>query len=166
MLAQRLRRRMSQSSSTVLAVTDLTIASYRLVRFAVLVAQPSDGEVILVSTYGGTAVKRSEPPVDPALASSHGLRLEASLRHEGHLLERQRQWCADHGVRCRAELVERGSWSDFVLESARRARADLILLGSFLLGSDGRVLPDEMRKLADDAPCPVSVVRMPAFWVF
>jgi len=98
--------------STVLAVTDLTSASYKLVGFAAFIAGSTDGEVILVSTYGGgRGGQLSEPPLTQ---SGNGddwrERLEARLRQEGQLLERQRQWCADRGVRCRAELYEEGCW--------------------------------------------------------
>ncbi|MGB5808951.1 MAG: universal stress protein [Polyangiales bacterium] len=157
---------MSHSSSTVLAVTDLTVASYRLVGFAATVAKPADGEVVLISSYRESRVRQTDPPSDPALKRLHRRRVEASLRHEGQLLERQRQWCADRGVRCRAELFEEASWPDFIISSARRAGADLILLGERLLGTDSNILPEDMKRLASDAPCPVSLVQMPTFWVF
>ena len=82
--------------STILAVTDLTSASYKLVGFAALIAGPTDGEVVLVSTYGGGGSRRSEPP--PSMredADGWRDRVEARLRQEGQLLERQRQWCSD-----------------------------------------------------------------------
>ena len=54
---------MNNMASTILAVTDLTSASYKLVGFAAFIAGPTDGEVILVSTYGGGGGSRlSEPP--------------------------------------------------------------------------------------------------------
>ena len=54
---------MNDMASTVLAVTDLTSASYKLVGFAAFIAGPTNGEVILVSTYGGVGGgRRSEPP--------------------------------------------------------------------------------------------------------
>ena len=138
---------MNPMTSTVLAVTDLTSASYKLVGFATMVAGPPHGEVILVSTYGGRGI-------------------ESRFRREGQLLERQRQWCADRGVRCRAELYEDGVWQEFVVQSARRSQADLILVGVQLLIENGEFPPGEMRKLAQNAPCPVSVVRLPPLSVF
>jgi hypothetical protein len=106
---------MNTVAITILAVTDLTSASYKLVGFAAFIAAPTDGEVILVSTYGGGASRPSEPP--PALrheSETWREQVEARLRQEGQLLERQRQWCADRGVRCRAELYEEGRWPDYV----------------------------------------------------
>ncbi len=44
---------MHQMASSVLTVTDLPSASYKLVSFAALIAGATDGEVVLVSTYGG-----------------------------------------------------------------------------------------------------------------
>ncbi len=153
--------------STVLAVTDLTSASYKLVGFAAFVAGPSDGEVVLVSTYGGggTSGQPSEPPPGERL-SGWRERLEARVRQEGQLLERQRQWCADRGVRCRAELYEEGYWPEFVLQSAERARADLILLGVQSVASNDPVQAADLNRLVESAPCPVSMVRLPALSAF
>ncbi len=160
---------MNDMGSTILAVTDLTSASYKLVGFAAFVARPTDGEVVLVSTYGGGAGNRSfsEPP--PALGgNSEGWpeRVETRLRQEGQLLERQRQWCADRGVRCRAELYEEGCWPDYVLQSAQRTEVDLILVGIQLTAGADQVTPDQIKRLAKDAPCPVSMVRLPALSAF
>lgn len=151
-------------TSTVLAVTDLTSASYKLVGFAALVAGSPSGEVVLISTYGGGGGRGSDPPSDRPGAAAWRSRTETRLRNEGQLLERQRQWCADRGVRCRAELYEDGLWPEFVIQSAERARADLILVGLRLFTGNGGVPPNEVRILAQDAPCPVSVVRLPPRW--
>lgn len=155
--------------STILAITDLTSASYKLVGFAAFVARPTDGEVVLVSTYGGGGGSRlsSEPPL--ALSGdSEGWRerVEARLRQEGQLLERQRQWCADRGVRCRAELYEEGCWPDNVLQSAQRSKVDLILVGIQLMAGTDQVDAEDIKRLAKDAPCPVSMVRLPALSAF
>jgi len=149
--------------STVLAVTDLTSASYKLVGFAAFIAGPSGGEVVLVSTYGGggTSARPSEPPPGER-PSGWRERLETRLRQEGQLLERQRQWCADRGVRCRAELYEEGYWPEFVLQSAERSRADLILLGTQTVASKDPVQAADLNRLVESAPCPVSMVRLPA----
>jgi nucleotide-binding universal stress UspA family protein len=159
---------MNTMASTILAVTDLTSASYKLVGFAAFIAGPTDGEVILVSTYGsGGGSRLSEPP--PTLrANGENWRdgVEARLRQEGQLLERQRQWCADRGVRCRAELYEEGSWPDYVLQSAERSRVDLILVGIQPMAGVDQLDPDQINRLAKDAPCPVSMVRLPALSAF
>ena len=159
---------MNLMGSTVLAVTDLTSASFKLVGFAAFIAGPADGEVVLVSTYGGTGGgRRSEAP-----SSERGNpdrwkeKVEARLRQEGQLLERQRQWCADHGVRCRAELYEEGRWPDFVLQSAERSRVDLILVGIQLMASADQISVADLNRLVADAPCPVSVVRLPGVFAF
>ncbi len=152
---------MNQTKSTVLAVTDLTSASYKLVGFAALVAGAPDGEVILVSMYGGGGGRRTQPPADRPNGGAWRRHVEARLRREGELLERQRQWCADQGVRCRAELYEDGLWPDLVIQSAERSHADLIMVGVQLLTGNGEIPPGEMRILAKDAPCPVSLVRLP-----
>ncbi len=159
---------MNDMASTVLAVTDLTSASYKLVGFAAFVAGPDDGEVILVSTYGGVGGgRRSEPPPGTReTADGWREKVEARLRQEGQLLERQRQWCADRGVRCRAELYEEGRWPDFVLQSAQRSRVDLILVGVHLMASADQVSPTDLERLVQDAPCPVSLVRLPALSAF
>ncbi len=154
--------------STVLAVTDLTSASYKLVGFAAFIAGPTDGEVILVSTYGGVGGgRRSDPP--PGTQDDTETwrdKVEARLRQEGQLLERQRQWCADRGVRCRAELYEEGRWPDFVLQSAQRSQVDLILVGVQLMASADQVSAHDLERLAENAPCPVSMVRLPALLDF
>ena len=155
------RALMNDMTSTILAVTDLTSASYKLVGFAAFVAGPPHGEVILVSTYGGGGGRRSEPPSDRPGVAGWRARIEARFRREGQLLERQRQWCADRGVRCRAELYEDGLWPEFVVQSAQRSQADLIMVGIRLLVGNGELPPGEMRRLAEDAPCPVSVVQLP-----
>lgn len=157
---------MNGMGSTVLTVTDLTTASYKLVGFAALVAGPPHGEVILVSTYGGGGGRRTEPPSDRPRVAGWRRRVEARLRREGQLLERQRQWCADRGVRCRAELYEGGLWPEFVVQSAERSQADLILVGVPLLTGNGGVPLGEVRILTQDAPCPVSFVRLPQLSVF
>ena len=154
-------------ASSVLAVTDLTSASYKLVSFAALIAGPTDGEVVLVSTYGGGGGERSEPP--PSMrdnADGWRDRMESRLRQEGQLLERQRQWCADRGVRCRAELYEEGHWPDYVLQSATRSGVDLILLGIQPSSGADQLDPMDVRRLAAGAPCPVSMVRLPALAAF
>lgn len=153
---------MNEMMAKVLAVTDLTSASYKLVGFAALiVGAAAQGEVVLVSAYGGLGGRRSDPP-PRARAQAWRDELEARLRQEGQLLERQRQWCADRGVRCRAELYEEGQWPDFVLQSAERSHADLILVGIQLLGSEGRGIGTKhLERLAAHAPCPVSVVQLP-----
>ena len=143
---------MNVMMSTVLVVTDLTSVSYKLVGFAAFVAGAPHGEVILVSTYGRGSGWRT--------------RIEAKLRREGRLLERQRQWCADRGVRCHAELYEDGLWPEFVVQSAEKAKADLILVGVQLLTESGEVPPGDVRILAQNAPCPVSIVRLPPLSVF
>ena len=67
-------------ASTVLAVTDLTSASYKLVGFAAFVAGTDDGEVVLVSTYGGVGGgRRSEPP--PGTRESTAPADAAASRH-------------------------------------------------------------------------------------
>lgn len=150
----------------VLAVTDLTSASYQLVGFAAFIARPTEGEVVLVSAYGGLGARRSDPP-SHAHANVWRDELEARLRQEGQLLERQRQWCSDRGVRCRAELYEGGAWPDFVLQSAERAQADLILVGTQLLGPEGRRIPTaDLERLAEHAACPVSMVQLPTHSAF
>ena len=152
--------------STVLAVTDLTAASYKLVGFAAFVAGTDNGEVILVSTYGdGEGVRHSEPPpgVRPD-ADGWRDRVESRLRQEGQLLERQRQWCADRGVHCRAELYEDGQWPDFVLQSAARSEVDLILVGVPLSPSTSEVRADQLERLVEHAACPVSMVRLPTLF--
>ena len=93
-------------------------------------------------------------------------RVEARLRQEGQLLERQRQWCSDRGVRCRAELYEEGHWSDYVLQSAQRSNADLILVGIQPTAGADQVNPMDLQRLASDAPCPVSMVRLPSLSTF
>lgn len=154
-------------ASTILAVTDLTSASYKLVGFAAFIAGPTDGEVVLVSTYGGGGTRRSEPPLAMRDdADGWRDRVEARLRQEGQLLERQRQWCADRGVRCRAELYEEGHWPDFVLQSAKRSSVDLILVGLQLMAGADQVSANDIHRLAADAPCPVSMVRLPALSAF
>jgi len=157
---------MPTTMSTVLTVTDLTTASYKLAGFAAMVAGPPDGEVVLVSMYGGGGGRRSDPPPGRGSARQWRKRLEKDLRQEGQLLERQRQWCADRGVRCRAELFEDGFWPELVVKSAERSKADLILLGLHIATQRDAVPPDQMKQLAAQAPCPVSVVRLPPFWVF
>jgi nucleotide-binding universal stress UspA family protein len=159
---------MNTMASTILAVTDLTSASYKLVGFAAFIAGPTDGEVILVSTYGGGGSRRSTDP-PPGLRGNGEKwreRIEARLRQEGQLLERQRQWCADRGVRCRAELYEEGHWPDYVLQSAQRSKVDLILVGIQLMAGADQVDASHIRRLAQDAPCPVSMVRLPALSAF
>jgi len=158
---------MNVMGSTVLAVTDLTAASYKLVGFAAFVAGPSDGEVVLVSTFGGggSVGAPSEPPPGERLGGWRE-RLEARLRQEGQLLERQRQWCADRGVRCRAELYEEGYWPEFVLQSAQRSGADLILVGVQPPATSDLVRAADLHRLVEDATCPVSMVRLPPLSAF
>ncbi|MDH4281507.1 MAG: universal stress protein [Myxococcales bacterium] len=154
-------------ASTILAVTDLTSASYQLVGFAAFIAAPPGGEVVLVSTYGGGGSRPSDPP--PSLSgNTEGWReqIEARLRQEGQLLERQRQWCANRGVSCRAELHEEGWWPDHVLQSAERAKADLILVGLPLMAATGELGLQDIKRLAEAAPCPVSMVRLPSLAAF
>ena len=161
------RAEMNPMTSTILAVTDLTSASYKLVGFAAFIAGSTDGEVILVSTYGGGGSRPSDPPL-----AMHGKserwreQVEARLRQEGQLLERQRQWCSDRGVRCRAELYEEGGWPDYVLQSAQRSKADLILVGIQPMSGADQIKANEINRLAKDAPCPVSMVRLPALSAF
>lgn len=158
---------MNNTASTILAVTDLTSASYKLVGFAAFIAGPTDGEVVLVSTYGGDGGSRSEPPsTQRGNSEAWRERVEARLRQEGQLLERQRQWCADRGVRCRAELYEEGCWPDYVLQSALRSRVDLILVGIQPMESVDHVDPSQISRLAENAPCPVSMVRLPGLSAF
>jgi nucleotide-binding universal stress UspA family protein len=160
---------MTTMASTILAVTDLTSASYKLVGFAAFIAGPTEGEVILVSTYGGGGTRSSEPPPTPTPRPNgeHWRdRVEARLRQEGQLLERQRQWCADRGVRCRAELYEEGLWPDYVLQSAQRSHVDLILVGIQPMAGADQLDPGQINRLAKDAPCPVSMVRLPALSAF
>ncbi len=152
---------------TILAVTDLTSASYKLVGFAAFIAGPPDGEVVLVSTYGGGSRQSSEPPGSKrGKRESWRRRVQTRLRQEGELLERQRQWCADRGVRCRAELYEGGFWPDYVLQSARKSKADLILVGLQLMAAADQVTAEDVQDLAKSAPCPVSVVRLPPLSAF
>ncbi len=157
---------MNQMTSTVLTVTDLTTASYKLVGFAALVAGAPYGEVILLSTYGGGEGRRTEPPSDRPGAAGWRRHVEARLRREGQLLERQRQWCADRGVRCRAELYEDGLWPELVVQSAKRSHADLIMVGVQLLSENAEIPPGDMQILAEAAPCPVSLVRLPQLSAF
>ena len=156
----------SVMGSTVLAVTDLTAASYKLVGFAAFVAGTGEGEVVLVSSYGGggggaaARNRMSEPPPGERVGGWRR-RLENRLRQEGQLLEKQRQWCADRGVRCRAELYEEGHWPDFVLQSAHRSSANLILVGANSISEYPALTAAEFDRFAADAPCPVSLVRLP-----
>ena len=159
---------MNNMTSTILAVTDLTSASYKLVGFAAFIARPTNGEVILVSTYGGGAGSRlsEPPPTQRGNGDDWRHRVEARLRQEGQLLERQRQWCADRGVRCRAELYEEGCWPDYVLQSAQRSRVDLILVGIQPMEGADHIEPSQINRLAKDAPCPVSMVQLPGLSAF
>jgi len=162
------RAPMNTMASTILAVTDLTSASYKLVGFAAFIAGPTDGEVVLVSTYGGGGGSRFSEPPSTQHAKGENWRdlIEARLRHEGQLLERQRQWCADRGVRCRAELYEEGGWPDYVLQSAQRSKVDLILVGIQPIAGADDLDPNQIKRLAEDAPCPVSMVRLPSLSAF
>lgn len=156
-------QRLMNLMSTVLTVTDLSSESYRLVGFAASIAGLHDGEVILVSTYGGGSGRRSEPPISPRTNLDRWKeRMETRLRQEGQLLERQRQWCADQGVRCRAELYEDGTWPELVLQSAERSDVDLILVGLQTFDSSSLGSAEAVERLIEAAPCPVSVVRLPA----
>lgn len=159
---------MNTMASTILAVTDLTSASYKLVGFAAFIAGPTDGEVILVSTYGGGGGSRLSEPAPALRAGRENWRdlIESRLQQEGQLLERQRQWCADRGVRCRAELYEEGCWPDYVLQSAERSHVDLILVGIQPMAGVDQLDPGQINRLANDAPCPVSMVRLPALAAF
>jgi nucleotide-binding universal stress UspA family protein len=159
---------MYSMAPTILAVTDLTSVSYKLVGFAAFIAGPANGEVVLVSTYGGVGGGRRSDPPPGERADTNGWRekVESRLRQEGQLLERQRQWCADRGVRCRAELYEEGRWPDFVLQSARRSHVDLILVGVQLMGTPEQISPADLDRLMKEAPCPVSIVRLPRFFAF
>jgi len=159
---------MNTLGSIILAVTDLTSASYKLVGFAAFIAAPTNGEVILVSTYGGGGGSRfsEPPPTHRGNGEAWRDRVEGRLRQEGQLLERQRQWCADRGVRCRAELYEEGCWQDYVLQSAQRSKADLILVGIQPAEGGDQVDPGQINRLAQDASCPVSMVQLPALSAF
>jgi nucleotide-binding universal stress UspA family protein len=161
---------MNTMASTILAVTDLTSASYKLVGFAAFVAGPTEGEVILVSTYGGGGGGGGRPSEPPTSWTGNGDswrdRVELRLRQEGQLLERQRQWCADRGVRCRAELYDEGQWPDYVLQSAQRFHVDLILVGLQPSSGNDQIDAHDIHRLANDAPCPVSMVRLPALSAF
>jgi nucleotide-binding universal stress UspA family protein len=167
-LLYRVQALMNNMASTILAVTDLTSASYKLVGFAAFIAGPTDGEVILVSTYGGGGGSRlsEPPPTQRGNSEAWRDRVEARLRQEGQLLERQRQWCADRGVRCRAELYEEGCWPDYVLQSAERSKVDLILVGIQAMESADHVDPSQINTLAKNAQCPVSMVRLPGLSAF
>ncbi len=136
--------------------------------FAAFIAGPSDGEVVLVSKYGGAGGGRGTdpPPSERNEATGWREKVETRLRQEGQLLERQRQWCADRGVRCRAELYEEGRWPDFVLQSAERSHVDLILVGVQMAASADSVSAADLKRLMEDAPCPVSMVRLPALFAF
>lgn len=90
--------------------------------------------------------------------------VESQLRQEGQLLERQRQWCADRGVHCRAELYEDGRWPDLALQSAARSEVDLILVGVQLMSPADPISPDDIDRLVEHAPCPVSIVRLPSLF--
>jgi len=162
------RASMNPMALTILAVTDLTSASYKLVGFAAFIAGPPDGEVILVSTYGGGGgTHPSEPPLAwTGNGDSWRDRVELRLRQEGQLLERQRQWCSDRGVRCRAELYEGGRWPEYVLQSARRSGVDLILVGIQQMAGADQISPTEIKRLVADAPCPISMVRLPQLSAF
>lgn len=159
---------MNAMGSTVLAVTDLSASSYKLVGFAAFIAGKDDGQVVLVSNYGGKArVRHSEPPAGTRHDTEDWReRLETRLRQEGQLLERQRQWCADRGVDCRAELYEEGQWPELVLQSAARADVDLILVGVPSAPAAAEVSAAELDRLVENAPCPVSLVRLPALYGF
>lgn len=159
---------MNAMGSTVLAVTDLSASSYKLVGFAAFIAGKDDGQVVLVSNYAGkTGVRHSEPPPGARQdADGWRERLETRLRHEGQMLERQRQWCADRGVSCRAELYEEGQWPELVLQSAARSDVDLILVGVPSARAADQVSAAELDRLVENAPCPVSLVRLPALYGF
>jgi hypothetical protein len=152
------------SMSTVLTVTDLTAASYHLVELAASIAGKADGEIILVSTYGGgVRGRRSDPPSTPPISYEYWRgQVETRLRQEARLLERQRQWCADRGVRCRAELYEEGAWPEFVLQSALRSHVDLILVSMQLVTWPYQVSVEDVKRLAEVAPCRFSMVYLPS----
>jgi len=132
---------MNDAASTVLVLTDLSAASYRLLGFAVRVAEPSRGQLVLVSTLGAG-------------------RSETLLREEGRRLEAQRQWCADRGVDCQAVLCEGSSWPDCALQTSLQMNVDLILLSFRTAFGDSHTADGEIRKLAVRAPCRVRVLRV------
>jgi hypothetical protein len=51
-----------------------------------------------------------------------------------------------------------------VLQSARRSQVDLILVGLQLPGDHRQIAATDLRRLAQEAPCPVSMVRLPQFF--
>jgi hypothetical protein len=52
------------------------------------------------------------------------------------------------------------------LQSAQRSKVDLILVGIQPTAGADQVDPNLINRLAQDAPCPVSMVRLPALSAF
>lgn len=131
-------------ASTILALTDLSAASYRLVSLATVLAGDPPGRVILVSILGGESGRSM-----------------ARLRQEARLLTRQRQWCADRGIPCEAIIHDEKPWSTVVAQTARAFEVDLILLSVRFARRYARSERAELRQFAAEAPCPLSMVELP-----
>ena len=131
-------------ASTILALTDLSAASYRLVSLATVLAGEPPGRVILVSILGGESGRSM-----------------ARLRQEARLLTRQRQWCADRGTPCEAIIHDERPWSTVVAQTARSFEVDLILLSVRFARRYARSERAELRQFAAEAPCPLSMVEVP-----
>jgi hypothetical protein len=130
---------MKSTASSIVAVTDLSAASYQLLGFALLVLRPG-GRLVLVSTLGGSSSARL-------------------LRTEAQAITAQVQWCSDRGADCRAVLQEGGAWGEFVIATARDHQADLIMLSLRSAFGDPSIADRDIQALISKAPCHISVLR-------
>lgn len=122
---------------------------------------PDDGSLMLVHAVDMTQFK-ALPKLDQKSRSALVKVLEFSLEGAARLLEGAEVKAAKTWSDVRAKLL-RGHPAEVIARSAKRERADLLVIGSrgvtefqpMLLGSVSR-------KLLMQAPCPVLVVKKPA----
>ena len=132
--------------NSILFTTSLTADSLRANHYAVSLAEMTYANVTLLHVVNG------HPPKNHALAAEIRNALKVRMRE---LLP------ADAADWCRPTIkVESGKPSEEILQAAKNARADLIVLSPH----DSKALPDHapwatVSKVIADAPCPVLTVR-------
>jgi universal stress protein A len=124
-----------------------------------LVAQfdPRDTEVLVLHVVEPLTIA-----VSPQMAAGYAPELEAQLKDARMLVERAAKTLVAAGFKVETEVRE-GDSREMIIDSAKRWRADLIVMGSHgRKGLTRLLLGSVAETVARHAPCSVEIVRMRA----
>jgi nucleotide-binding universal stress UspA family protein len=143
----------------ILVTLDGSKSADRALDFALDLATKYSAEVVLISVFDAPSVSLLAPGIVFAPTSTAKYLEELRSFHEKVLSEALKKAKRLAGLKVSKKLLQ-GRAVDKIVETAKEGGFDLIVIGSRGLGGiKGFVLGSISDRVADEAPCPVLIVK-------